>query len=420
MARIAVREKEYFSISELTHLLNAALETSFPKVRFEGEISGCTFAKSGHLYLTLKDDTSQIEAVMWRGSVQALTFKPERGVQVICDGKPNVYSASGKLQMVLTSMSPSGEGALQKKFLELKAKLEKEGIFDPTRKRPIPFFPKAIGVVTSASGAVIHDIMVKIKERMPSLLVYLVDVRVQGEGAAKEIADGIKLLNEHGKVDAMIVGRGGGSLEDLWAFNEEEVVRAVFASRIPVISSVGHESDISLSELAADLRAPTPTAAAEMIVPKRADLLARVKELSERLSDYSRWFAVFEQHVDLLDEKLSGKIDFIIAQAQSALKRGEASLKLLHPERILQLNVQKIAALESKLSAQLDRMLQKKSSPVDVLAARLEALNPYRVLKRGYSLVEKDGHVISSAADLKRNDLLQITLADGDVRAKVE
>lgn len=420
MPRIAQGEKEYFSISELAHLLNATLETSFPRIRFEGEISECTLAKSGHLYMRLKDDTSQLEAVMWRGNVQTLTFKPERGVQVLCEGRPNLYAGSGKLQMVLSSMSPSGEGVLQKRFLELKAKLEKEGLFDLSRKRQLPFFPNAIGVVTSASGAVIHDIMVKIKERMPSLPVYLVDVRVQGEGAAHEIAEGIKLLNEHSKVDVMIVGRGGGSLEDLWAFNEEEVVRAIFASRIPVISSVGHESDVSLSDFAADKRAPTPTAAAEMVVPKRSDLVARIEELSGRLSEYSRWFSVFEQHVDILDQRLSSKMEAIFQHAESALKRGEASLKALHPQRILQLSSQRVSALEMQLGSALERVLSSKKNPVAVLAGRLEALNPYKVLKRGYSLVQKDGHVVSNALELKKNDPLHIVFGEGDVRARVE
>jgi exodeoxyribonuclease VII large subunit len=182
---------------------------------------------------------------MWRSSVVSLGFKPAIGLKVLCEGRPSIYKQTGRLQMIVQKMQPAGEGLLQKKFLELKHRLQQEGLFDPSRKRSLPSFPKAIGVVTSGSGAVIHDIMVRIKDRMPFLQVYLVDVKVQGEGAAKEIADGIRLLNEQAIVDVIIVGRGGGSLEDLWAFNEEEVVRAIFASRIPVISSVGHETDIS-------------------------------------------------------------------------------------------------------------------------------------------------------------------------------
>ena len=412
--------KEVFSITELSDALHSTLEDAFTGVRFEGEISELSIAKSGHIYLTLKDESAQLSAAMWRSSVVSLGFKPAIGLKVLCEGRPSIYKQTGRLQMIVQKMQPAGEGLLQKKFLELKHRLQQEGLFDPSRKRSLPSFPKAIGVVTSGSGAVIHDIMVRIKDRMPFLQVYLVDVKVQGEGAAKEIADGIRLLNEQAIVDVIIVGRGGGSLEDLWAFNEEEVVRAIFASRIPVISSVGHETDISLSDLVADVRAPTPTAAAEMVCPKVADLLARVEELSARLQDYERWFSLREQRLDDVEARLHQARQQLVTNLTNRVERAESLLKVLMPEHRMKLAAQSIERLEQALIHRSSMLMQHYHNALERVATKLTSLNPLAVLGRGYALVQKQGVVITDAAQLKHGHSIETKLAKGSIQSTVQ
>lgn len=414
-----VTEKEYISITELVRSFNTVLELQFPRVKCIGEISEITVAKSGHIYFKLKDETSQLDAVMWRGVASTLRFKPDRGMKVLCDTKPNIYPGSGKFQLVVHSMAPSGEGELLRKFLELKAKLEKEGLFALERKRPLPFFPLAIGVVTSGTGAVIHDIMVRIKERMSCLKVYLVDVRVQGEGASKEIADGIRLLNEFGKVDVIIVGRGGGSLEDLWAFNEEEVVRAIFVSKIPVISSVGHEVDYSLSDFVADVRAPTPTAAAEMVVPRCADLLGRINELWSRLSDFERWLLPIEQRVDDIDQRLQKIISSLFRHVALQVEHAQSKVRSIEPKRVIALQQEKINNLAEKILLRTMHQFQDKRRSVEVVSAKLSSLSPLRVLERGYSLVEREGKLITDVKDLKQKDTVKLTFARGKAHSEI-
>jgi exodeoxyribonuclease VII large subunit len=411
--------KEVFSISELSEAMNFALEDSFTGVRFEGEISELTVAKSGHIYLSLKDESAQLSAAMWRSSVSTLGFKPTIGLKVLCEGRPSIYKQTGRLQMIVQKMQPAGEGLLQKKFLELKNKLQMEGLFDPSRKRSLPYFPKAIGVVTSGSGAVIHDIMVRIQDRMPFLQVYLVDVKVQGEGAAKEISDAIRLLNEQAIVDVIIVGRGGGSLEDLWAFNEEEVVRAIFASKIPIISSVGHETDISLSDLVADVRAPTPTAAAEMVCPKVIDLLARIDELSSRLSEYERWFSQKEQRLDEVEARLLQTRNQIISNLSNKVEKAQSLLKILLPENRVRIVSQQIERFEMSLHHRTSITVQHYKNNLDSLCTKLESLNPLNVLGRGFALVQKNGAVIVDANNLSKGDIIETKFSKGQIQSIV-
>lgn len=411
---------EYISVSEMNRLLNLSLEKQFPQVGIEGEISEIKRATSGHLYFTLKDAQCQISAVMWRGPAQALKFVPEPGLAVQCSAKPTVYNVTGRLQLVVNQMQPAGEGLLRKKFLELKAKLEKEGLFGAERKRKIPFFPRAVGVVTSAKGAVIHDMMVKFRERMPALKVFLVDVRVQGEGAAQEIAEGIRTLNESGLVETIIVARGGGSLEDLWAFNEEVVVRAIFASKLPVISGVGHEVDVTLSDLVADLRAPTPTAAAEYAVPKRADLLLRIGELQQRLSTYQRWLNPLMQRVDELQLHFDRRFEALMKQKRLQFERATAQLRSIQPGRILSLMSSKIDLLREKLHGASGRTVTQRGHLLERLVAKFEAVSPKRVLERGFSVVESKGKVVRSASALQAQDEISISFFEGGVAARVE
>ena len=280
------RPREAFSVAELTRAIKQTLEPAFETVWVRGELSNVHSPASGHVYFTLKDAEAQIQAVIWRSLARALRFDLEGGDEVLVGARLTVYPPRGQYQLVVEQIEPVGEGALQKAFEQLKAKLAAEGLFDVERKQPIPQLPRAIGIVTSPTGAAIQDLLNIIARRFPPMRVIVVPVKVQGEGAAAQIAAAIRALNHEQLVDVMIVGRGGGSLEDLWAFNEEPVVRAIAASRIPVISAVGHETDVTLSDFAADLRALTPSEAAERAVPRLADVVARLNELAGDVRRY--------------------------------------------------------------------------------------------------------------------------------------
>ena len=463
-AQSSKRELNYLSVSELAALLNQVLEKNIPEIFFEGEISEVTRASSGHVYFTIKDSSSKLSAVMWSGVFETLDFPVQAGLSVQCHGKPNVYRGNGRLQIVVHRMFPSGEGALRKKFLELKAKLEKEGFFAEHRKRKLPFLPRAVGVVTSRTGAVIHDIMVRFRERMPGLQVYLVDVKVQGEGAAQEIAAAVGYLDRSKLVDVIIVARGGGSLEDLWAFNEEVVVKAIFASTTPVVSGVGHEVDISLSDLVADLRAPTPTAAAEMVIPHRKELLLRISDLERRLRDTDRWLLPLSQHLDELSLRLGNRIISVVEEGRLQLKAAQARVRSIEPGEIIRglrsrldllaqklqascsrtlaertgmldaaagnlrraFPVQKLALAAEKLTAAERKMIvsliasqRSRAAELDRLSSKLEAVSPQRVLQRGFSIVEGSAGVVRSVHAVQEKEELKITFAEGGARATI-
>jgi exodeoxyribonuclease VII large subunit len=409
----------WLSVSSVTSLFNEILETGFPVLRFEGEIGQLQKAQSGHMYFSLKDDKSQVSAVMWAGTARALTFRPEAGLMVRCVGKPNVYGPTGRLQVIVTTMTPAGEGELQRRFEELKKRLEKEGIFSPARKRPLPFFPRAVGLVTSSTGAVLHDMMVKFRERMPGMPVFLAETRVQGEGAAEEIAAAIDLMANSGEVDVIIVARGGGSLQDLWSFNEEAVVRAVYRSCVPVVSGVGHEVDVTLCDLAADVRAPTPTAAAEMVVPKRSDLLAMLEDYQRRLERTDRWMLVKVQRVDELSMRLAAAQSRSLEEAKFRLAAGEARLRGIQPQRVIDTVRAKVSAFEARLSFAVQRRIDSSRAGFEQLSGRLLAMDPARVLERGYAMVEREGTLLSEAAALRRDDIVTIRFRDGRTPVKV-
>ncbi|RME61279.1 MAG: exodeoxyribonuclease VII large subunit [Candidatus Dadabacteria bacterium] len=459
------------SVTRLITLFNEVLTAAIPEVVVEGEIFQIKTASSGHIYLTLKDETSQVAGVMWRGIAQRLDFKPKAGDKVLCYCRPNVYHGSGKLQIIIHRMMLYGEGLLRQKFLELKAKLEAQGFFEPSRKRKLPFLPSAIGIVTSKTGAAIHDMMRKIKERMPSVEVYLIDVRVQGENAAKEIAAAIKQFNKKKLVDVLIVGRGGGSLQDLWAFNEEIVVRAIFASKIPIISAVGHEVDVTLSDLAADVRAPTPTAAAEIVVPKREELLEQLKSFESALNDLDRWLLPFEQRLDEVTERLKESLSRNLEESRQMLDLLLKDLFMFRPDLLLKskeelLNnlkihlsnsiIQKaadlfqryysaeksltkvplkqdIAEAKNKIlsfqtsAAQLVKnMFNNNSRHLSALRSNLLSLSPSHILQRGYSIVfkKKEGKkkrkVVRSYLEVKKGEELELALASGSIKTAVK
>lgn len=439
------------TVTELIQLINTTLKDNYQSVSFIGEVSTSKLYPSGHTYLSIKDEESKVQAVLWKGTAQRSKYTPKEGDQVSIEGYPTVYNKDGRFQIVVTKIEPTGEGLLLKKFQELKEKLEKEGIFQ--RKRPIPKFPKAVGIVTSSSGAVIRDIDVKIKERFPSLKVYLVDVRVQGVGAADEIADGVKQLSDSGLVDVIIVARGGGSLEDLWSFNEEKVVRAIFASKVPVVSGVGHETDITLTDYVADYRAPTPTAAAEYVTPSREQLLKDIGELERRFF-LVEWLNRLSLDLDEIKDRLDRgsslekhKLRFL--NALESIKRIEPSKILLNlsskvlylEEKISLSTLQKIKHLQGQIrilpainltdrvnkiffqQSRLERgVLVNIRSSRDCLiglAKRLKALSPEGVLKRGYSIVEDINGVPLIPDRIKVHETLQIRFSGRKIRAKV-
>lgn len=458
-------EPHYLTVSELTSQLNLVLEEAYPRVYVLGEIGELARPQSGHLYFTLRDEKSQLSAVMWRSSILGLRFAPQVGARVQCEGRFSVYAGNGRLQVVVQSMVPAGEGELHRRFAELKAKLEKEGLFETSRKRRLPLIPKAVGVVTSASGAVIHDIMVRVAERFPAIPVFLCDVRVQGDGAAQEIARGIEFLSASEKVDVIIVARGGGSLEDLWAFNEEVVVRAIFAARVPVVSGVGHEVDVTLSDLVADVRAPTPTAAAEIVFPRRSDLAAQVDELARRLLDYSRWFESLVQAVDeaalrldhriritseacalkveaaasrverlrpdrflgLLRERLSkvnsrldASIRRIAERAKAALARSELRHGGLVPARQMRAMGEAVRVLEARLARGAQTVCALRRSSLAALSRRVDALNPQAILDRGFAIAWQGSEILTDATRVEPGARVRVSLRSGEIQTIVQ
>ena len=394
------------SVSELAFSLKRTLEDTYGRVRIRGELSRVKIHTSGHMYSDLKDDNAVINLVCWRGQLAKLSIKPEEGLEVICTGKVSSFPARSNYQLIVESMELAGEGALLKLLEERKKKLAAEGLFDSDKKRPLPFLPQTIGVVTSETGAVFHDILHRIRERFP-MRVILWPVPVQGKGANEQIAKAIHGFNampDGTRPDVLIVGRGGGSLEDLMAFNEEDVVRAVAQSRIPVISSVGHETDTTLIDYVADRRAPTPTGAAEMAVPERMGLLQTTQDLEQRLltalrrtlADLKNRFnaniAKLGSPQSLLDAQ-GQKLDYLADKANNALsaliqKRRiqlvESAGKLMHPRERLAYGVQNVKALNDRLIRLSGQLTEKEENRLQNAGRLLETLSFKSTLKRGF------------------------------------
>ncbi|MGE5302469.1 MAG: exodeoxyribonuclease VII large subunit [Alphaproteobacteria bacterium] len=391
--------RKFLSISELNQIIKGALETKLDAFWVVGEISNFRMPPSGHLYFTLKDDRSQIGAVMFRRQVENLTFNPANGIEVLCFGRVSLYAVRGDLQLYVEEMEPRGQGALFLAFEQLKRKLAAEGLFAAERKRPLPFLPAAIGIVTSDKGAALHDMLRILGDRFPERRIVIRPVKVQGDGAAREIANGIAELGESGAVDVIIVGRGGGSLEDLWAFNEEIVARAISAAPVPVISAVGHEIDFTIADFVADHRAPTPTAAAEMVVPRKADL-------SERLL--------------VLEEALLRGMQFKVDAAKEGL-RGLVK-RLSDPGKKLREQQQWLDELSEDLFRCFHQRLNEFKAQLAHQTSRLNALSPLAVLDRGYSIAHQwpQGTIVKDGAALNVGDLLRVTFAKGKSLCRVE
>jgi exodeoxyribonuclease VII large subunit len=392
-------EIPFLTVSQLNQIIKGTLERELDGYWVVGEISNFRVPTSGHYYFTLKDDKSQIAAVMFRRQGRGLTFNPENGMELLCFGKVSLYPVRGDLQFYVETMEPRGAGALSLAFEQLKKKLFAEGLFAEARKRALPFLPRSIGIVTSEKGAALRDMLRIIGDRYPDRHVVVRPVKVQGEGAAGEIAAAIADLGGSGEVEVMIVGRGGGSWEDLWAFNEEVVARSIFASPVPVISAVGHEIDFTIADFVADVRAPTPTAAAELVVPKKSELLERLMALEGQLR------RSMTRQLEAAREEWSGLVK-----------------RLADPQRKLRETQQRVDELSVDLGRRFrDRVRHLKERLVQE-SQRLDALSPLAVLDRGYALAHQipEEKIIKDAASLAIGGLLRITFAKGKAVCRVE
>jgi len=401
-------KERIYTVSEITRDVKLILESSFGAVWVEGEISNLRQSPSGHIYFALKDQKSLLNCALFKGAQRNVKFNVENGIKILCFGRIGVYEASGQYQLYADRIEPRGLGALQLAFEQLKAKLQKEGLFDQAHKIAIPFLPVRIGVVTSPTGAAIHDILNVLSRRFANVNVILYPVMVQGENAAGQIAQAIDDFNRlkelsHGKiedVDVLIVGRGGGSLEDLWAFNEEIVARAIYNSKIPVISAVGHEIDWTISDFVADLRASTPSAAAEMVVARKEELLSGVRNNAVRLN------TAIESMLDLLSSQLlSLKGAYVLRQ----------------PLNVLIQYQQRVDELTKTLSVKVLHTVEMQNQEFKTAIGRLEALSPLAILSRGYSITRKlnDERIIKDAGQLKKGDEIITKLHKGEVKSTV-
>lgn len=387
------------TVSELTRRLKEAIEGGFPAVLVEGEACNVTdHPASGHIYFILKDDKSSIKCTLWRWKRGILKFRLEDGQKVVVGGPVRVYEKGGQYQLSVEAIEPFGIGAQQLALEQLKAALAKEGLFDESRKRPLPPFPERIGVVTSESGAAFHDICKVARRRMPGMQIILNPAQVQGDGAARDIARAIREFNEYGLVDLLIVGRGGGSSEDLSSFNEEAVVRAIAGSSIPVISAVGHEVDTTLADYAADLRAATPSAAAELAVPDRDDLVLRVKAQSDALAYNLKM--TLESNIERF-QRLSGSFVF------------------RRPEAMVEAFVQRLDDLMRLFDAAALRKIDTVKNRMKNASEKLVLLNPLAILARGYSATFREGKVITDAAQAAAGDVIETLLSKGRLKSRV-
>lgn len=387
------------TVTQLTAQIKNLLEGAFPEVWVEGEISNLSIPQSGHAYFTLKDEHAQVRAVIFRSSLRFLKFTLQHGIQVLCRGRLSVYDPRGEYQLILDYIEPKGVGALQLAFEQLKTRLEKEGLFDRDLKKPLPLLPRRIGIITSPTGAAIRDMLRVIKRRHPRMHILLYPVPVQGIDAAPALVEAIRYFNRLKNVDVMIIGRGGGSIEDLWAFNEEVVARAIHASRIPIISAVGHETDYTISDFVADLRAPTPSAAAEMVVGSE-----------ERLRDA----------IHTLESRLIGRMEQRIETMRASLRE---NIRLLgDPRRRLEQVVQRVDELVHRMALGLRQHVRRDRAQLTSLVAGLDHLNPLGILSRGYSITRKmpEGAILKDAAAVMPGDLISTRLHEGEVLSRVE
>jgi exodeoxyribonuclease VII large subunit len=439
-------ERTILTVSEVSERIKIVLEDTFFDIWVEGEISNLRTPVSGHSYLTLKDEHSQIRAVLFKMQRRYLRFDPKDGMLVIARGRISLYEPRGEYQLVIDYMEPKGIGALQIAFEQLKARLAQAGLFDVTRKRPLPMLPRCLGIVTSPTGAVIRDMLQILRRRFANLHVCVFPVRVQGDGAAEEITQGIEALNRYPGIDVIIVARGGGSLEDLWAFNEETVARAIHASKVPVISAVGHEIDYTIADFVADVRAPTPSAAAELVIRNKSELHAELKVVAQRLGHAIQhrletlrarleacqrrrvlkdpWapLQTTGQRLDELNARLARAIRARLRFSRETLERDEAAITHLCPLMLVGLLRERLIALEQRLIAAQEGQVRHEREALERLSATLQALSPLAVLARGYSICrhQVDGRLIREAQAVAPGMHVDITLWQGSLQCTVE
>jgi exodeoxyribonuclease VII large subunit len=430
-----------YTVSDLTGELRGLLLEHFMDIWVSGEISGTKLAASGHYYFTLKDETAQIRSVCYKMTARYLKFKPQDGVAVLARGRLDLYDARGELQLVVETLEPQGHGALQFAFEQLKQKLALEGLFETARKRPLPALPERIGVVTSPSGAVIRDILEILERRCPGRHIRLYPAQVQGEGAAEQIATGIDYFSRSGWAEVVIVARGGGSMEDLWAFNEERVARAIAACSVPVISAVGHETDFTIADFVADLRAPTPSAAAELVIATRASLIDRLdageaklrqaarltlallgRRLANQFMEPARLHRAMGRRMQRADEldyrlKSAGRNAIerrkrLLSHWAARLAQMDVRLRLAEARRLLE-------GSESRLRERIRFRLNEANSALGPLEAQLAQLSPLKILDRGYAIVERDGKLVKSPEDAPVGTDVRVRLANGELRSRV-
>ena len=430
------------TVSELNHQARHLLESSFMQVWVEGELSGFSRPSSGHWYFSLKDQKCQIRCAMFRGANQRIRTLPREGDQIRIRGKVTLYENRGDFQIIVEHLEPAGLGALQQAFEALKARLQGEGLFDPARKKPIPATPRHIGVVTSPTGAAIHDILTVLKRRCPAIPVTLYPTAVQGQPATADIVQAIARAQQHGLADVLIIGRGGGSLEDLWCFNEEAVARAIAACPIPTVSAVGHEVDVTIADFVADLRAPTPSAAAEKISPDQQDWLRRLAEqqgrlgqsarrllqrlhnqlghLSARLRDPRRELLEKAQRMDELELRLNKAIRDRLDQQKQKTDYLIQRMSAQSPRRTLKTVKEQTQRLEERLTLAPRHQLRQKDERLQHIAQTLHVVSPLATLGRGYAIVKDDNdRIVRKAGDLETGSQITARLGHGSVSARV-
>jgi len=429
--------RDVYTVSRLNRTARDLLEASLPLVWIEGEISNLARPASGHLYFTLKDAQAQVRCALFRGQMRSVHCEPRNGMQVLARARVSLYEGRGEFQLLVQYLEEAGEGALRRRFEELKARLAAEGLFDPSRKRPLPAFPRRVGVITSPTGAAIRDVLTTLRRRFPALPVLVYPVPVQGEGAAARIATAIELASRRAECDCLILARGGGSLEDLWSFNEEIVARALAACTIPVVCGVGHEIDFTIADFAADHRAPTPTAAAAMVSPDAPELLAALLARGRRLRrDMDHLLGARIQRVDWLARRLVHPRERLAARARLVIEAtrrlaaaerrllGTLNLRLmgqdrrLHgqaPGRRLAMLAGRVATARGRLASASRRDLAALRERLAVAARALDALSPLATLARGFALVQRadDGTVVSDASQVSVGDRVTARLANG-------
>ena len=392
--------EKFFTVSEITKGIKTSLEHKFSNIGILGEISNVRKPSSGHVYLTLKDKNSQLQAVVFRNSASRIKFELKDGMEVVSFGSVTVYEPRGQYQLIINKIEPKGIGALQLAFQQLKEKLEKEGLFDHAHKKNIPFMPKKIGIVTSPTGAAIKDILNIIDRRFANVEILIYPVKVQGEGAAQEIAEAITELNNYSDIDVIISGRGGGSLEDLWAFNEEIVARSIYNSKIPVISAVGHEIDLTIADLVADKRALTPSEAGELVVPRKDLLIEKTEKFKTRLL-----------------KSLTGKLRL----SKEKLDRIANSYVIRQPFDKFNRWQQRLDDLSQRLNLNITHALNSEREKLSGIAGKLESLSPLNVLKRGYTITTKqeDNKSLRYITDLSKGDKIKTNLSRGSIISEI-